>query len=841
MTCSQRVAPGVGRPPLRRLDKIAGVAMPQQAFEPEPGGTPADLPASDRGPTTVAPARRVRRGLIRRDGTRWVVALDGQRVRVGDLIGMGYLAELLIRPGRPIPALTLAGLGAATREQAPHELLDDEARAAYTARAQELSIDLAEAEADNDLIRAETLRIEVDALVEQVASAAGLSGRPRTFTDDAERARTAVRKAIKRAVDVIDDANPAIADLLRTSVSTGATCVYTPPVTDPVVWTTTDLPAEGAPGLPADRSGPDPRDVDGAVPEARPPAPAGPDEPATIGARRRAASRRCFVGRHDEIELVRSALAADAPSPAVVFVHGPGGVGKTALLAAVAELAAAMDRRVVRLDMRSVEPSPAGFLAHFGAGLGREGEVATAEVVAGVGRLVLCVDAVDAAEPLDGWLREEFVAGLPADSFVVLAGRMPPSPEWLADPGWRELSCVVSLGNLSPADAGRYLDLQGVEPALHDQLVELTHGHPLALSLVVDVLEQQPSAARNGLDLVDAPDVVRMLMERFVGEIPDPRHEHALAVCAYARSTTEDLLRDALGGDDAGELLAWLRSRSFIEEGRFGLFPHDLARDVLDTDLRWRDRAGYEDLHERVRVHVVDRIRGAEGARRQRLVADLVYLQRRNPAVGSMIDWSRFGLVYADGLADGDREQLLAMTEHHQGRAQAKLVRHWIECQPGAFAVFRQRERSVLGFTAFLRLHEATPAQIAADPGAAAMWDHVTREWRPRPGDAVTAVRFFVDRAADQRIASQSWTGFVLAHALQVWTGDLAIDLIGAFHGLDAAPLFDHVDYARVPGAEFEAGGHHHHVFGHDWRESDVDAWHELIGHRGVDDASSST
>jgi hypothetical protein len=812
--------------------------MPQQAFEPEPGGTPADTRAPDRG--------RTRRGLIRRDGTRWIVALDGQRVRVGDLIGMGYLADLLVRPGRPIPALTLAGLGAVPHGPAPHEVLDDEARAAYAARAQELSVDLAEAEADNDLIRAETLRIEVDALVEQLESAAGLSGRPRTFTDDAERARTAVRKAIKRAIDVIDDANPAIADLLRASVSTGATCVYTPSTADPVVWTTTDLPADDERSRPAAPSAAA-VDADRRRPAAADPGPddaaavIGPEQPATIGSRRRAVSRRCFVGRDDEIELVRSALAADAPSPAVVFVHGPGGVGKTALLAALAELAVSMERRVVRLDMRSVEPSPAGFLAHFGAGLGRDGDVVTAEVVAGVDRLVLCIDAVDAVEPLDGWLREEFVAGLPADSFVVMAGRLPPSPEWLADPGWRELSCVVPLGNLSSDDACRYLDLQGVDPTLHDQLVELTHGHPLALSLVVDVLDQQPAAARNGLDLVDAPDVVRMLMERFVGEIPDPRHEHALAVCAYARSTTEDLLRDALGGDDAGELLAWLRSRSFIEEGRFGLFPHDLARDVLDTDLRWRDRAGYEDLHERVRAHVVDRIRAAEGARRQRLVADLVYLQRRNPAVGSMIDWNRFGVVYADGLAAGDPERLLAMTERHQGAAQADLVRHWIECQPEAFAVFRQSERSVLGFTAILRLHEAGPDQIAADPGAAAMWDYATRELRPRPGESVTAVRFFVDHEADQRIASQSWTGFVLAHALQVWTGDLALDLIGAFLGLDAAPLFDHVDYRRLPDAEFEAGGHHHHVFGHDWRDLDVDAWHDRIGHREVDDATSST
>ena len=38
-------------------------------------------------------------------------------------------------------------------------------------------------------------------------------------------------------------------------------------------------------------------------------------------------------------------------------------------------------------------------------------------------------------------------------------------------------------------------------------------------------------------------------------------------------------------------LFEWLRGLSFVESGADGLFPHDLARDVLDADLRWRDRA----------------------------------------------------------------------------------------------------------------------------------------------------------------------------------------------------------------------------------------------------------
>jgi tetratricopeptide (TPR) repeat protein len=190
------------------------------------------LSTAERAPADDA----VRHGAVYLDGRRWVVALDGRRVRVPNLIGMRYLADLLTRPGQPIPALTLASQGMAAGSPSPQELLDDETRAAYQARAQELAGDLAEAEADNDLVRAERARIELDALVDQLEAATGLGGRPRAFTDPTERARSSVSKAVKRAIDAIDDVSPEIAGALRTTVSCGVMCSYVPDVHSPVVW-----------------------------------------------------------------------------------------------------------------------------------------------------------------------------------------------------------------------------------------------------------------------------------------------------------------------------------------------------------------------------------------------------------------------------------------------------------------------------------------------------------------------------------------------------------------------------------------------------------------------------
>ena len=50
----------------------------------------------------------------------------------------------------------------------------------------------------------------------------------------------------------------------------------------------------------------------------------------------------------------------------------------------------------------------------------------------------------------------------------------------------------------------------------------------------------------------------------------------------------------------AHDLFAWLRGLSFVEQGPHGLYPHHLARDVLDADLRWRDPGGHADLVKRL-------------------------------------------------------------------------------------------------------------------------------------------------------------------------------------------------------------------------------------------------
>jgi len=164
-----------------------------------------------------------------RAGRSWRLGLAGRSVVVGDSIGMLHLAVLIGNPRQEIPAADLAAGVAAVAGVAAgsgQPVLDAEAVTGYRARLRRLDARLDELTPGSDADRA--ARTERDWLVAQLASAAGLGGRPRSFPDDSERARVAVGKAIRRALTRIAAADEAIGEHLQRAVRTGARCSYWP-------------------------------------------------------------------------------------------------------------------------------------------------------------------------------------------------------------------------------------------------------------------------------------------------------------------------------------------------------------------------------------------------------------------------------------------------------------------------------------------------------------------------------------------------------------------------------------------------------------------------------------
>jgi hypothetical protein len=419
---------------------------------------------------------------------------------------------------------------------------------------------------------------------------------------------------------------------------------------------------------------------------------------------------------------------------------------------------------------------------------------------------------------------------------VVIAGRQPPTPHWLADAGWRDLLRVISLRNLSPDGAREYLELEGLPAAVHAQVVALTHGHPLALSLLVDALRRAGDPGTVPRSLADAPDLVAALLARIVDQAPGPRHLRAIQVSGHAAFTTEGLLRAVLGGDDAPELFAWLRDLSFVEETARGLRPHDVARDVLDADLAWRDPDTFAAVHRRVRRHLIDQVRTqADEATRQDAVADVLFMVRDHPVAGAYWDWDALGQAYADRLTPDEIPLVLDMTRTRIGDEQAALAAHWLERQPEAFRVFRRADGSLLGYAAYLSLDQASADDINADPGSRAMWAHAQRHSPPRPGELVKAWRFLVDATGrGERELQAAGTILGMWHAQDILLrGPTAWDFIGTYTDLEHwRPFLAHNDFHHVPGPDYQVDGRTYVVFAHDWRRVGVEEWLEVTGDR---------
>jgi len=168
-----------------------------------------------------------------RVGRKWRLALQNRSVLVADSIGMLHLAVLIANPRQEIQAADLVAgltvLSSATGDGAAAQpVLDHEAIGEYRNRLKRLDAEIDQLDLGDGLDRTAAARAERDWLVAQLASAAGLGGRTRSFPDQGERARVAVGKAIRRALVRITEADAIIGEHLHQTVHTGVRCSYWP-------------------------------------------------------------------------------------------------------------------------------------------------------------------------------------------------------------------------------------------------------------------------------------------------------------------------------------------------------------------------------------------------------------------------------------------------------------------------------------------------------------------------------------------------------------------------------------------------------------------------------------
>ncbi len=303
----------------------------------------------------------------------------------------------------------------------------------------------------------------------------------------------------------------------------------------------------------------------------------------TLGDRIAARDDGAFVGREREVAALQ-AMFSDGATATVAYVHGPGGVGKSALLRAVARHGRERGWTTVAIEGRDVAVDRAALSEALAPA--HEAE-----------RPLVLLDTYERLTPLDRVLRGDLLPALPARSVVVLASRQRPDPGW-SQGGWEHVARTFELDELPAEQARSLLTARGVDQTTAQRIQRWAGGSPLALTLAAETSDW---SAGTGLQ---QPELLRRLVDRLVDEERDPVRRRALETAAVARVTTPGLLAVTLDVGDAAEAYAWLASRAFAAPLGDGIALHDLTRKALRADLRRRDPSGERDLTRRVIDHL---------------------------------------------------------------------------------------------------------------------------------------------------------------------------------------------------------------------------------------------
>jgi hypothetical protein len=414
---------------------------------------------------------------------------------------------------------------------------------------------------------------------------------------------------------------------------------------------------------------------------------------------------RVLVGRDADLGWIAARLAT-ADRPAAIYLHGPAGIGKTALLREASARATEDGYEVAWLDGRDLAPVPEQLEDALGAAARRE-------------RLLLVIDSFEHVEALGGYLRRALLPSLPAGAAVLVGSRRAPGPEWAPRGGAGDFE-VLEVGPLDPGAAAEVLRARGLDGDAAARARDWAHGNPLALELA--------AAAGDDADAVPspAPGLDEDLVARLVAERLQGPHLATLATAAIARVTTPDLLAEVLLGGDPDAEWEWLVGRDFVEPRGLGVAPHELVREAIRACLR-RDHPLVErELRRRVADHLHASGVGQAGPL---AIADLAELAD-SPALHWGFSWRGSARLRVDGLRAGDLE---AVDEVVAGRRHGAVwdgSRALLEAAPDHATVARDRDDRLSGLTIALTPQTA-PAAAELDPILGPRLAHAREHDRP--------------------------------------------------------------------------------------------------------------
>ena len=142
------------------------------------------------------------------------------------------------------------------------------------------------------------------------------------------------------------------------------------------------------------------------------------------------------------------------------------------------------------------------------------------------------------------------------------------------------------------------------------------------------------------------------------------------------------------------ELFNWFPTLTIIENGPAGIYPHDMARDAIATELHWRNPEWYRHLHIKMQQFFSSRILKQTGEKQRQLIFGLIFLHRMNPAIKHFFEFQETGSTWQDKMNDEDRQPILGMIKKYEGNAAARIFEQWMDDEAATIWVFRDAEKN---------------------------------------------------------------------------------------------------------------------------------------------------
>ena len=552
-----------------------------------------------------------------------------------------------------------------------------------------------------------------------------------------------------------------------------------------------------------------------------------PPEVARLGDRLRAEAARRFVGRATVLALLRSSLSPGTARDGIFFIHGPGGIGKSTVLEQFRAQAQAGGLACVRLDGASLPLTPLGIVAALSSALNLVPSVQTLNGLAHAwprgGRTVLMVDAFDALQPVVGWLLDSFLPSLPEQTVIVLAARQAPDTHLTAHPLWGESLRCIGLDSLSREEATGLLVAHGVPEAVHARVLDLCHGYPLALVLLAaDVRRHGRIPSGLGVGLVQA------LTRRCVAHAPTASHRLALQACALARTTTLALLCDVVGAAEAPAVFDWLAEQSFVRVGLHGLMPHDLVRDAIDAQARWRDPPASRALQHVVSRHLIGRLQQGNDA--AHIVFELEFLERHSALMRRFFNFSLIGTIPVCPARAADGGAIDRLRDAGLPPAERRVFDHWRHHEESRVWVARHLGGEICGVTVIVRLDRLDDRTAGQDPLVTAARHALRDELTDLKQPGVSLMGRFTVPEGERRPLNPAMNALQLCHAMH-WANEpnLRLWVVAAHHPDRFAPLLEGTRFRRLLGCDLVIDGVPMGCFVHDWQAEPWTDWRDRL------------